>query len=217
MKYTTTEGQLFFFAIVKNAPTDFVDEANTTALKKKHFQGNISKILCLRSIWTWAQNSAYFITLDLPISATKKQVWRRYIEVAKQASQLGWEIHIFFRAKIQLDRPKNWQKPKLGGLNIYLIAGVHLTNLILILIRWTRCSFLLLWWSLVVVMSLFKLVVVMFDLPDLRGRTKAQETKSFWRKVKWSVFQSIFILVQQIIIKCSTKLLLITLYPKTRQ
>ena len=142
MKYTTTEGQLFFFAIVKNAPTDFLDEANTTALKKKHFQGNISKILCLRSIWTWAQNTAYFITLDLPISATKEQVWRRYIEVAKQSSQLGWEIHIFSWAKIQLDRPNNWQKPKLGGLNIYLIAGVHLTNLILILIRWTRCSFL---------------------------------------------------------------------------
>ena len=33
MKYTTTEGQLFFFAIVKNALTDFLDEANTTALK----------------------------------------------------------------------------------------------------------------------------------------------------------------------------------------
>ena len=160
-------------------------------------------------------NTAYFITLDLPISATK--VWRRYIDVAKQSSQLRCGIHIFSWAKIQLDRPNNWQKPKLGGFLIYLIAGVHLTNLILILIRWTRCSFLLLWWSLVVVMSLFKLVVVMFDLPDLRGRTKAQETKSFWRKVKWSVFQSIFILVQQIIIKCSTKLLLITLYPKTRQ
>ena len=50
MKYTTTEGQLFFFAIVKNALTDFLDEANTTALKKKHFQGNILKILRLRSI-----------------------------------------------------------------------------------------------------------------------------------------------------------------------
>ena len=102
MKYTTTGGQLFFFAIVKNAPTDFLDEANTTALKKKHFQGNISNILCLRSIWTWAQSTAYFITLDLPISATKEQVWRRYIEVAKQSSQLGWKIHIFSWAKIQL-------------------------------------------------------------------------------------------------------------------
>ena len=46
----------------------------------KTSQKNVS----LRSISTRAQYAAYFKTLDLPISATKEQVRRRYIELAKQ-------------------------------------------------------------------------------------------------------------------------------------
>merc|ERR1711962_1649368 len=46
----------------------------------KTLQKNVS----LRSISTRAQYAAYFKTLDLPISATKEEVRRRYIELAKQ-------------------------------------------------------------------------------------------------------------------------------------
>merc|ERR1711962_1323741 len=46
----------------------------------KTSQQNVS----LRGISTRAQYVAHFKTLDLPISATKEQVRRRYIELAKQ-------------------------------------------------------------------------------------------------------------------------------------
>ena len=65
------------------------------------------KYVSLRSISTRAQYAAYFKTLDLPISATKEQVRRRYIELAKQhhpdageSSQLGCENRLLSWAKI---------------------------------------------------------------------------------------------------------------------
>ena len=64
----------------------------------KTLQKNVS----LRSISTRAQYAAYFKTLDLPISATKEQVRRRYIELAKQhhpdageSSKFEFENHLF--------------------------------------------------------------------------------------------------------------------------
>merc|ERR1711962_1728025 len=52
--------------------------------RKSILNKTLQKNVSLRSISTRAQYAAYFKTLDLPISATKEQVRRRYIELAKQ-------------------------------------------------------------------------------------------------------------------------------------
>ena len=52
--------------------------------RKMILNKTLQKNVSLRSISTRAQYAAYFKTLDLPISATKEQVRRRYIELAKQ-------------------------------------------------------------------------------------------------------------------------------------
>merc|ERR1712209_292164 len=52
--------------------------------RKMILNKTLQKNVSVRSISTRAQYAAYFKTLDLPISATKEQVRRRYIELAKQ-------------------------------------------------------------------------------------------------------------------------------------
>merc|ERR1712107_291062 len=52
--------------------------------RKMILNKTLKKNVSLRSISTRAQYASYFKTLDLPISASKEQVRRRYIELAKQ-------------------------------------------------------------------------------------------------------------------------------------
>ena len=81
--------------------------------RKDILNKTLQKNVSVRSISTRAQYAAYFKTLDLPISATKEQVRRRYIELAKQhhpdageSSKLGFENHLFSQLRIRLKRTK---------------------------------------------------------------------------------------------------------------